>query len=106
MKAKLTSGGNIQQNLIQHAFRFISGMLPPDVSFAFILKTAYLAVQTIAISVIGSFIGIVLGSLFAVPATAGIMFLDKEATGYHSADERSLRFTVYWAARLVLNFLR
>jgi phosphonate transport system permease protein len=95
-----------QQNLMQHALRFVSGMLPPDVSSAFIGKTAYLVVQTVAISVIGSFIGIVLGSLFAVPATAGIMFLDKDATGHHSADERSLRFTVYWAARLVLNFLR
>jgi phosphonate transport system permease protein len=95
-----------QQNLLQHAFRFVSGMFPPDISTAFIGKTAYLVLQTIAISVIGSFIGIVVGSLFAVPATAGIMFLDKDATGHHGAEERSLRFSIYWAARLVLNFLR
>ncbi|HLH32719.1 MAG TPA: ABC transporter permease subunit, partial [Terriglobia bacterium] len=95
-----------QQNLIQHGMRFISGMLPPDFGPAFLGKMAYLVLQTIAISVIGSAIGIVLGSLFAVPATAGIMFLDKDTTGHHSINERSLRFTVYWAARLVLNFLR
>jgi phosphonate transport system permease protein len=67
---------------------------------------AYLVLQTVAISVIGSGIGILLGSLFAVPATAGIIFLDKDATGHHGLHERSLRFSIYWAARLVLNFLR
>src|SRR5215471_1707453 len=101
--AGFTPGVLEQQNLIQHAARFISGMWPPDVSGAFIGKMAYLVLQTIAISVIGSFIGIVLRSLFAVPATAGIMFLDKDATGHHSVNERSLRFSLYWAARLVLN---
>jgi phosphonate transport system permease protein len=104
--AGFTPGVLDQQNLIQHATRFISGMWPPDVSAAFIGKMAYLVLQTVAISVIGSFIGIVLGSLFAVPATAGIMFLDKDATGHHSVNERSLRFSLYWAARLFLNFLR
>jgi len=104
--AGFTPGVLDQQNLIQHAARFISGMWPPDVSAAFIGKMTYLVLQTVAISVIGSFIGIVLGSLFAVPATAGIMFLDKDATGHHSVNERSLRFSLYWAARLVLNFLR
>src|SRR5215813_2592932 len=67
--AGFTPGVLDQQNLIQHAARFISGMWPPDVSGAFIGKMAYLVLQTVAISVIGSFIGIVLGSLFAVPAT-------------------------------------
>ena len=104
--AGFTPGVLDQQNLIQHAARFISGMWPPDVSGAFIGKMAYLVLQTVAISVIGSFIGIFLGSLFAVPATAGIMFLDKDATGHHSVNERSLRFSLYWAARLILNFLR
>jgi phosphonate transport system permease protein len=95
-----------QQSLIQHGLRFVSGMLPPDIAPAFLGKMAYLVLQTIAISVIGSAIGIVLGSLLAVPATAGIMFLDKDDTGHHGVQERSFRFMVYWFARLVLNFLR
>jgi phosphonate transport system permease protein len=95
-----------QQNLIAHAVRFVSGMLPPDVSPGFIGKMGFLVLQTVAISVIGSSIGILLGSLLAVPATAGIMFLDKDAMGRHTMPERSLRFLVYWAARLILNFLR
>lgn len=95
-----------QQNLIAHAVRFVSGMLPPDVSPGFIGKMGYLVLQTIAISVIGSSIGILVGSLLAVPATAGVMFLDKETIGRHTAPERSFRFLIYWSARLILNFLR
>jgi len=95
-----------QQNVVQHALRFISGMLPPDFTTPFIAKLGQLLAQTIAISVIGTFIGIVLGSLLAVPATASIMFLDKDAAGHHGPNERSLRFAIYWFSRLVLNFLR
>ena len=95
-----------QKNLTEHATRFISGMLPPDLGPAFLEKMAYLVLQTVAISVIGTSIGIVLGSLFAVPATASMMFPDKDIAGHHSLNERSVRFIVYWSARLVLNFLR
>ncbi|HEY2381715.1 MAG TPA: ABC transporter permease subunit, partial [Terriglobia bacterium] len=95
-----------QQNLIQHAFRFISGMVPPDFAPAFLGRLGYLALQTIAISVIGTSIGVALGALLTLPATAAIAFIHKDATGRHGAGERSLRFAAYWTARLVLNFLR
>ena len=95
-----------QQNLLPHAIHFLSGMLPPDLSPAFVYKMAYLVLQTFAISVIGTGIGIVLGSVLSVPATASIAFLNRDTTGHHSAAERSVRFFVYWFARLVLNLLR
>lgn len=95
-----------QENLIAHAVRFVSGMVPPDFSVSFLSKLGYLALQTIAISVIGTSIGVVLGGLLSVPATASIAFVERDATGKHSAGERSARFSIYWAARLILNFLR
>lgn len=95
-----------QQNLIQHAVRFISGMIPPDFSPSFVGKLGSLVLQTLAISVIGTSIGVILGAVLALPATAAFMFIDKNAAGHHGSGERLLRFAVYWTSRLILNFLR
>src|SRR3989442_10813384 len=48
----------------------------------------------------------VVGTVRSAPATASIAFLNRDTTGHHSAAERSVRFFVYWFARLVLNLLR
>jgi phosphonate transport system permease protein len=95
-----------QENILQHAFRFVSGMIPPDFSGPFIYKLGYLVVQTLAIAVIGTAIGVIFGAVLAVPATASIAFISRDATGHHRRGEQSFRFTVYWSARLALNFLR
>jgi phosphonate transport system permease protein len=66
----------------------------------------YLVLQTFAISFIGTCIGVFFGSLLAVPATASLAFLNVDTTGHHGFVERSIRFVVYWAARLTLNVMR
>ena len=95
-----------QQNLFAHAIHFLSGMFPPDFSPAFVYKMAFLVLQTFAISVIGTGIGIVFGAVLSIPATASLAFLNLDTTGRHTAVERSVRFAVYWLARLDLNLLR
>src|SRR5690242_9613732 len=95
-----------QENLVRHAVRFISGMVPPNVQANFIYKMGYLVLQTFAISFIGTLIGVLFGALLALPATASLAFLNVDTTGRHGIIERSVRFLIYWFARLILNVLR
>ena len=95
-----------QENVLQHAFRFISGMIPPDIQPAFVYKMGYLVLQTFAISFIGTCIGVFFGALLALPATASLAFLNVDTTGRHGLIERSIRFLTYWSARIALNIMR
>jgi phosphonate transport system permease protein len=95
-----------QQNVVRHAVRFISGMVPPNVQPTFVYKMGYLVLQTFAISFIGTLIGVFFGALLALPATASLAFLNADTTGRHGVIERSIRFATYWSARLLLNVLR
>jgi phosphonate transport system permease protein len=95
-----------EENLIRHAVRFISGMVPPDVQPTFVYKMGYLVLQTFAISFIGTCIGVLFGALLALPATASLAFLNMDSTGRHGVIERSIRFVTYWSARLILNVMR
>ena len=95
-----------QENLVRHAVRFISGMVPPNAQPTFVYKMGYLVLQTFAISFIGTLIGVFFGALLALPATASLAFLNVDTTGCHGIIERSVRFLTYWSARLVLNVLR
>jgi phosphonate transport system permease protein len=95
-----------QRDIAKHATRFIAGMMPPDFGGAFLASLGYLAVQTLAISFLGTFIGVAFGSVLAVPATASLIFLDADAPGHYSPAERGLRWLVYLTARLLLNVMR
>ena len=95
-----------QENLIRHAVRFISRMVPPNIQPAFVYKMGYLVLQTFSISFIGTLIGIFFGAILALPATASLTFLNQDTTGRHGVIERSIRFLTYWSARLALNVLR
>ena len=95
-----------QRNVIMHAWRFIAGMVPPDFTGTFLAKLAALTLQTFAISFLGTIIGLTLGAVLAIPATASLVFLNADATGRHGVAERSVRWTGFWLARLALNFMR
>jgi phosphonate transport system permease protein len=95
-----------QKNVLRHALRFIAGMMPPDLSATFVAKLGSLTLQTFAISFLGTIIGVAFGAVLAVPATASLVFLSADTTGHHGAAERSLRWFVFWLARLTLNFMR
>jgi phosphonate transport system permease protein len=104
--AGFTPEGLDQQNVLQHATRFIASMIPPDVEGKFLAAMSYLTLQTLAISYIGTLIGVAFGSVLALPSTASLVFLNADATGRHGIGERVLRWLVFWLARLLLNLMR
>lgn len=68
--------------------RFVAEFFPPDLSSAFVKKTAWAALQTLAVSALGTLLAVLLGAALALPAA-----------GRFGAAARP-------AARLLLNMLR
>jgi phosphonate transport system permease protein len=95
-----------ETDVLKHAMSFISGMFPLELGQKFLLQLGGLLLQTLAIAFLGTLIGVLLGCLMALPATASLMFLEKDGTGHHGVAERSLRWAAFWVARLSLNFVR
>jgi phosphonate transport system permease protein len=85
---------------------FIIRMLPPDLSWPFISSLGTALLQTIAISLLGTLIGISLGVVLAIPATSTFTFVRRDSPGRYRFPDRALRWLLFWSARLVLNILR
>jgi phosphonate transport system permease protein len=86
--------------------RFWRGMFPPDFARDFLVGLGPLVLQTLAISILGTVIGIVIGGILAIPATSSLLLGQPDSPGAQSLSDRSLRWGIFWAARLVLNVLR
>jgi phosphonate transport system permease protein len=93
-------------DMLGHAVRFFGMMTPPDLAPGFVRSLAAPLLQTLGIAVWGTLIGVGIGSLVAVPATADLVFLPPDAPGRSAGGERELRWLVFWTARLALNILR
>jgi phosphonate transport system permease protein len=85
---------------------FVRRMLPPDFTWAFVGSLGTALLQTIAISFMGTLIGIALAIVLAVPATSSLVFVRRDSPGKHRALERVVRWLLFWSTRLVLNILR
>jgi phosphonate transport system permease protein len=85
---------------------FVRHMLPPDLSWTFVSSFGTALLQTIAISLIGTLIGLALGVVLAVPATSTLVFLPHDSPERLRLSDRVLHFLVFWSARLLLNILR
>jgi phosphonate transport system permease protein len=85
---------------------FVCHMLPPDVSSAFVSSFGTALLQTIAISLIGTLIGLALAVVLAVPATSILVFLPNDSPERVRLIDRALRWLLFWSARLILNVLR
>jgi phosphonate transport system permease protein len=81
-------------------------MLPPDLSWSFLLTLGPALLQTIAISLTGTLIGMVLAVILAAPATSTLTFVRSESPGRRRIIDRVLRWFLFWSTRLVLNVLR
>jgi len=95
-----------EAGILRHATRFFAAMFPPEFSRTLAGSLGVPLLQTIAIAVLGTLIGVLLGSVAALPATASLIFLQPDTPGRHSQGERSLRWMGFWIARLALNLLR
>lgn len=95
-----------EAHILKSMLRFCRGMMPPDFAKEFVLSLGPLVIETLAISVLGTFIGIVIGGALAIPATSTLVFVQSDSPGARSQTERGLRWSIFWAARLALNLLR
>jgi phosphonate transport system permease protein len=85
---------------------FVGRMLPPDFAWSFVATLGRAILQTIAISVIGTVVGVALAVVMAVPATSTLILMRADAPGDQRGAGRVLRWILFWSTRLVLNVLR
>jgi phosphonate transport system permease protein len=95
-----------QAGLATRLTDFVRRMLPPELSWAFLSSLGTALLQTIAISFMGTLIGIALAVVLAVPATSILTFVRSDSPGRRRVTERVLRWLLFWSTRLVLNILR
>lgn len=95
-----------EANIMKNMLRFSRGMFPPDFAKEFVLSLGPLLVQTLAISILGTLMGVVIGGMLAIPATSTLALVRLDSPGAQLQTERGIRWSVFWAARLLLNLLR
>jgi len=81
--------------------RFASEFLRPDLSAAFVAKTAWAALQTLAVSAIGTLLAVVIGAVLAVPAAGRLGIAAKLPVRFVLNLLRSVPELV-WAVLMVL----
>lgn len=86
--------------------RFAAKLLPPDLSLHFMRSLWLPLLQTIAISLIGTLIGVLFGGFLSITATSRLVFAPTDGPGHHSVISLGLRNVIYWGSRLVLSVLR
>ena len=86
--------------------RFAARMFPPNFEVEFLRSLVLPLIQTIAIAVMGTLIGISIAAVLALPATSTIILNDGDAAGRRSWINRIMRRIAYTIARLLLNGLR
>jgi phosphonate transport system permease protein len=96
----------IQAGVASRLTDFVRRMLPLDLSWVFLRSLGTALLQTIAISLMGTLIGMALAVILAVPATSTLTFVRSDSPGKRGVTDRVPRWLLFWSARLVLNILR
>lgn len=102
----VTPGAVLDAGAVERIYRFVVRLFPPDFDFLFLSSLFKPLFQTVAISVLGTMLGILLGAALALPATSTLMFNAPDATGKQSPIERGAYALAYHSARLVFTVLR
>jgi phosphonate transport system permease protein len=95
-----------EANILKNMLRFCRGMVPPDFAKEFVLSLGPLLMQTLAISILGTVMGMAIGGILAIPATSTLVLVQPDFPGARSPAKRGSRWSVFWMTRLVLNLLR
>ena len=104
--AGFTAQTLIQAGIVSRLTGFVRRMFPLDLSWAFLSTLATPLLQTIAISLMGTLIGMAFAVVLALPATSTLIFVRGDSPGRRRVADRVLRWLLFWSARLVLNILR
>src|SRR6185503_1671001 len=102
----LLNGTLADSGAIARMGRFAARMFPPNFEAEFLRSLVLPLIQTIAIAVMGTLIGIGIAAVLALPATSTIILNDGDAAARRSWINRTTRRIVYTLARLLLNVLR
>jgi len=81
--------------------KFIGEFYPPDLSGAFVAKTAWAAVQTLAVSALGTLLAVLAGAVLALPAAGRFGAVPRQAARFFLNFLRSVPELV-WATLMVL----
>jgi len=95
-----------EANILKNMLRFSLGMVPPEFAREFVLSLGPLVMQTLAISILGTAMGVVIGGILAIPATSTLVLEPVDSAGARSKARRAFGWGIYWTARLILNLLR
>jgi phosphonate transport system permease protein len=104
--AGFTPEALIQSGIGGRLTDFVRRMLPLDLSWAFVSSLAIPLLQTIAISLMGTLVGMAVAVILAVPATSTLTFVGGDSPGKCGVIDRAWRWLLFWSTRLVLNILR
>lgn len=94
----------LEANNVKSLARFVGGLFPPETSPEFLRNLARLVVETMQISVLGTFLAIVLGFVLAIVALrqrGEDVSRTSVGTGLWA-----LRWALYYFSRTILNLLR
>lgn len=81
--------------------KFVAEFFPPDLSAAFVLKTAKAMLETLAVSALGTLLAVVAGGLLALPAAGRFGVAAKQLSRFMLNQLRSVPELV-WATLMVL----
>jgi phosphonate transport system permease protein len=95
-----------QAGVVARLAHFVGRMFPPDVSWPFVSGLGTALLQTIAISLLGTLVGMAFAILLAVPATSTLTLPYSDSPGRHGIARQAVRWVIFWSARLILNVLR
>ena len=99
-------GGLTDSRTIGRVADFISRMFPPNLDPNFLSSLPIPLLQTIAISVAGTLIGIVIGAVLSLPATSTLVLRQGDQAGRGTWTTRFVGQMFYGLARMILNALR
>lgn len=85
---------------------YLRKLIPPDLSGGVLRETAKGAVETFAISLVGTVLAVVLAVPLAFLATRTLLVEGILSSGEELGWRRAPRLALYWAAKAVLNVLR
>lgn len=86
--------------------RFASALIPPDLSLSFLRSLWLPLIQTLAISLLGTLLGVLFGAPLSIAANSRLVFVPDGGPERRPFFSLGIRYAIYIGSRLVLSILR